>query len=712
MEPDFGGYVTKAGIKCTDGRTITPQAFQHMDGKCVPLMWQHMHEDVEGVLGHAILEARKDGVYGLGFFNNTPKGQAAKEQVLHGDITMMSVFANGLVEKAKNVLHGMIREVSLVLAGANEGAKIDYVRLAHGEFDEDTILDDEAVIYSGETIEILHGVDLEDAKPDEKIVDNIDVEETENSDVWSSLSDEQRLLVHGMLEKALEKGKKTTDGLQHALGDADETIMDVLNTMTPKQRDVVEWMLQEVSNNIKHSDTEVDNTTETEEAEDVLEHKEGSQMTGNVFDQTDTSKSDKHTLTHADAEAIFTRAKQLGNFKEAFLAHVDSLELKHGIDDIEILFPDARNVTGTPEWNKRRTEWVVNVLNGVSHTPFSRIKTLSADITQDQARARGYIKGNYKNEEWFGVAKRTTSPATVYKKQKLDRDDILDITDFDVVAWLWTEIRIMLDEECARAIMIGDGRDVSDEDKIKDPMGATDGVGVRSIVNDHEYYVTTLNVNVDDAGSTYEEVVDAVMDGMEFYKGTGTPTFYTTIKELNKFLKAKDGVGRRLYTTKAEVAAALGVRDIITVEPMNEVANLVGIIVNLVDFNVGMDRGGEINRFDQFNIDYNTYTYLMETRFSGALTKLKSALVVMKSVSTDALVTATKPSFSKTTGVVTIPTVTGVAYKVNDTGSALTAGAQTAIAAGATVRITARPTSGYFFANNDIMEWFFTRDAS
>jgi hypothetical protein len=423
-----------------------------------------------------------------------------------------------------------------------------------------------------------------------------------------------------------------------------------------------------------------------------------------------------HSLSHADMASIFEQGRELGSLKKAVLQYVDRVNadadgtLKHGITNIDVLFPDAKNISGAPELDKRRTEWVASVLNGTRHTPFSRIKTFAADLTQDAARAKGYIKGNYKLEEWFGVTKRSTTPTTVYKKQALDRDDMIDITDFDIVAFLKAEMRLMTEEEIARAVLIGDGRTVGDEDKVKDPMGASDGAGIRSILNDHEYFVTTLNVNVDDATSSYEEVVDAVMDGMEFYKGTGTPTFYTTIPELNKFLKARDGMQRRIYANKSEVAQALGVKDIVTVEPMKEIAGLVGIIVNLDDYNVGTDQGGELTMFDNFDIDYNRQRYLLETRLSGALVRPKAALILRKTAAANVLAVPMKPAFVASTGVVTIPTVTGVVYKAADGTTTLSAGAQTALAAGASTTVYSVAASGYYFANDREDTWAFTRN--
>lgn len=657
MAADFSGYATKAGLKCSDGRTITAEAFKHMDGMTVPLVWQHGHSEPTNVLGHGILEARPDGMYVRGFFNNTKSGQHAKEFVQHKDITNLSIYANKLVETGKTVLHGFIREVSLVLSGANPGALIDYVQVAHGDGEYD-LLNDEAVIHTGLEIEL----EPEEPETEEEVVEEVAVE--------------------------------------HA---ADDTLQDVYDSLTADQKNVVHYMIGQALESVAaHSDSTQNEDTLTHQKEETVVH--------NVFDNADGSKTGegelRHTLTAADVKGIVQSAiKGGGSLKHA----VEDYALAHNIDNIEILFPDARTLQDRPEFNKRRTEWVASVLSDTNHSPFSRVKSLVADLTFEDARAKGYIKGTLKKEEFFGVSKRVTSPTTVYKKQKLDRDDVLDITDFDVVAWLKMEMRLMLDEEIARAILISDGRDISNEDKIKDPIGAADGIGIRSILNDHELYVTTVRVNVDDVNSSYDEAIDAVMDGMEYYKGTGTPDFYTTIKHLNKFLQAKDEMGRRLYPTKADVAAALGVRNVIAVEVMNDVPNLIGIIVNLQDYNVGTDRGGEVSMFDDFDIDYNQQKYLIETRLSGALTKIKSALVVMKTASTDVLVVPTTPTFVPATGVITIPTKTGVVYK-NAAGTTLTAGAQTALAAGASLTVNAFPASGYYFGTSEGDSWTFTRD--
>jgi hypothetical protein len=691
MEPDFSGYATHADVKCSDGRTITSEAFKEMDGKTVPLVWQHGHSSPDNVLGHAVLEAVPEGVRAHGFFNDTAAGQSALALVQHKDITSLSIYANSLVEKAfgqsKRVLHGVIREVSLVLSGANPMAKIDYVRVAHSDGDIE-VLDDEAVIYTG--LELEHASDSSGPTI---------------QDVYNSLNDEQKTVVDYMIGVALEQAGVSL--AQSGTG-TDEG--------TSSTKAGVSLAQSGTGTDEGTSSTKAGNEgSSTDENSGSFVHEEGNAVTRNLFDKSkagkggegqDGSDQKRHYLSHEDAQGIIADAMKGGSLQDA----VEGYCLKHGIDDISLLFPDAKLLTTTPDFNKRRTEWVAGVLNGTRHTPFSRVKTMVADLTLDEARAKGYVTGAMKTNEWFGVSKRTTTPTTVYKKQELDRDDVLDITDFDVVLWLKGEMRLMLEEEIARAILIGDGREVGSADKIKDPVGAADGAGIRSILNDHELFVTTVNVNILDADSSYNEVVDAVLDAMEFYKGTGTPVFYTTIKTLNGFLKMKDTTGRRIYLTKAEVAAALGVRDIVTVEPMNNETTLLGIIVDLGDYNIGADKGGEVNLFDDFDIDYNKQKYLIETRISGALTKFKSALVI-KSVASNAvkLSAPTKPTFVSSTGVVTVPTVTHVKYYDNlDRVNALTGGAQTALGAGNHIDIIAKADSGYYFDSSaDAGPWHF-----
>ncbi len=661
---DFSGYATKAGLKCSDGRTIMPEAFKHQDKVTVPLVWQHGHNNPENVLGHAVLENRDSthpdgaGVYAYGFFNGTPQGANSKALVQHKDINYLSIFANQLIEKNKQVFHGIIREVSLVLAGANPGAKIDFVAIQHGEGGEIEVLEDEAVITTGLELEHADG-------PSE---DGPTIEE-----VYNTLSDEQKEVVHYMIGAAVEGAD---DSASHSDDSSDDN----------------------------QSDDESDDTS----AEDDLTHKEGNDVT-NVFEKGAAGESvgGAQTLTHDDMRGIFADAAKKGSLKEALEGYV----LSHGIDNLEILFPDARTLDAEPEWIKRRTEWVAGVLNGVRKTPFSRIKTRSADITHEEARAKGYIKGNLKKEEFFSVSQRVTTPTTIYKKQKLDRDDILDITDFDVVMWMKGEMRLMWEEELARAILIGDGREVDDEDKVRDPMGAPEGAGIRSIANDHELYVTTVNINfANETTPDWNELVESVMRARTFYKGSGSPTFYTTVGTEVEMLLSKDSFGRRRFNSRSELEAALGVAAIVNVEVLENQGDLLGIIVNLADYAVGADRGGEMTFFDDFDLDYNQYKYLYEGRCSGALTKIKSAMVLRRSTAASGAVTPNQPAFDESTGALTITDQTGVVYKHGAT-TLNAAGSPYSVPAGTTWTVNATPASGYNFPTSENDSWDFEADA-
>ena len=658
-EPDFSGWATKAGLKCTDGRTIMPDAFAHQDKMTVPLVWQHCHDEPENVLGHAVLENRPDGVYAYGYFNDTGPAEHAKTLVMHGDISSLSIFANKLVEKASNVIHGVIREVSLVMAGANPGAVIDNLSVQHSD-GETVELEDEAIIHTGLEFE----AEGDDADEDDQDED-----------------------------------------LEHA--DGGPTIQDVYDGMTDEQKQVVNYMVGAALENKSKGEAQHSADDESKNG------KGGRRMSRNVFEQEEEkskkNSSGQHTLSHDDMKGIAADAVRRGSLREA----VEDYALKHGINDIDILFPDARNVTNTPEFDKRRTEWVSNVLNATKHSPFSRIKSIVADITHDEARARGYIKGNLKKEEFFGLVRRITTPSTVYKKQKLDRDDIIDITDFDVVVWLKGEMRLMLDEEIATACLIGDGRDALDEDKIKDPAGSNEGAGIRSIADDDDLYAATITVNAN--GAYDEDLVDELTRSMQFYKGSGQPTLYTTMAVVSKLLTVRNATtGQRLWRTKADLAAEIGVAGIVEVETMERRPEIIGIIVNLADYTFGTDRGGETTFFDDFDIDYNQYKYLYETRLSGALTKIRSALVIKEAAgASPTLVTPTAPTFNETTGVITIPTQTGTVYKRADTGATVSAGAMSAIAAGTDLTITAEPaSSSYYFANNVDDEWTFERPSA
>jgi hypothetical protein len=656
MEADFSGYVTKAGLKCSDGRTIMPEAFKHMDGMTVPLVWQHGHDNPENVLGHAVLEAREDGVYGYGFFNETAAAEHAKGVVGHKDIRHMSIYANNLVERSKQVFHGVIREVSLVLSGANPGALIDYVRVAHADGSIDT-LDAEAIIYTGLELSLQHS--------DEEII-------------------------------------------EHAEGE-DMTVQEVYDAMTPVQKDVLHFMVgtaleEQAAGNLKQSaidDSESEGSEDEGSDEGDLAHQEGSEMTQNVFETNGaTGQPARPTLTHDQLKSIVDGAAKHGSLKESFLAHA----VTYGIENIDILFPDARAVDGNkPEWVSRPMEWVSGVLNGARKVPFSRIKSLSADITFDEARAKGYVKGNMKKEEWFAIAKRTTGPTTIYKKQKLDRDDIIDITDLDVVAWIKAEMRVMLDEEIARAALIGDGREVDDTDKITE-------TNIRPIAYDDDFYTHKVSIASSVVG---DAIVDEVVKARKNYKGSGNPTMYCTEDLLTDLLLIKDDNKRRIYPTTTELASALRVSNIVTVPILEGVSvgndQLLAIFVNMSDYTFGADAGGNIGMFDDFDIDYNQYKYLIETRLSGALTKYKTALVLSRATTSGA-VTPADPTFNATTGVLTIVATTGVVYKNSVTGATLATGAQTAIASKADVRVKATPAAGYTIARNAQDEWLFTRN--
>lgn len=568
---DFSGWATKANLKCSDGRTIMKDAFKHNDGQTVPLVWNHQHNDPNEVLGHALLENRDEGVYAYCTFNDTESGKTAKLLVQHGDVNALSIYANQLKQKMSNVLHGNIREVSLVLAGANPGASIDSI-IMHGEES-----DEEAIIYTGEEITLAHSSDAKDSegttKEDNKMADDI----------------------------------KKTDG--------EETVADVFNTLSEKQKTVVYAMIGQALEDAGATDDD------DEDYEDEMGHSEGDDyMKRNVFDN-DEQQDD--VLSHAAMETIIGDAKRFGSLKESFLAHAD----EYGIEQIDYLFPEAKTLNNPPEFIKRDTGWVSTVMGAVHHTPFSRIKSVFANITEDEARAKGYIKGNLKKEEVFSLLKRTTTPTTIYKKQKLDRDDVIDITDFDVVAWLKSEMRVMLDEEIARAILIGDGRLSSSDDKINES-------NIRPVVSDSELYTIRQKVSVA-ANATDDDkakaMIKSAVKARKNYKGSGNPTFYTTEDWLTNALLLEDTQGHRLYKNDADVAAAMRVSKIVTVPVMEGVkgpegGDLIGIIVNLADYNVGADKGGAVNMFDDFDIDYNQQKYLIETRCSGALVKPYSAI--------------------------------------------------------------------------------------
>ena len=565
MGYDFCGWATRNNIQCSDGRIIRKDAFKSNDGQKVPLVWNHQHNDPANILGHAMLENREEGVYAYCTFNNTDAAKDAKSLVEHGDISSLSIYANKLKQNGPNVMHGQIREVSLVLAGANPEAFIENV-ISHGEDS-----DDEAIMYFGEDIELEHS---------DGVKEELDLKKEAN--------------------KMAEKNAPEKD---------DRTIGDVFDTLNEDQKTAVYAIIGQI---LEDNGISGNNSKEDDE-----------KMKHNVFEGDTYDSND--TLSHSDMQAITSDAKRYGSMKDAVLAH--------GIEHIDYLFPEAANVENMPSFIQRDMTWVGEVMNAVHHTPFSRIKSTFANITEDDARAKGYIKGKKKKDEVFSLLKRTTSPTTIYKKQKLDRDDVVDITDFDVVAWLKSEMRMMLDEEIARAILVGDGRLSSSDDKINEQ-------NIRPIYTDDSLYTIREQIKFSATATADEKAKSFIRQSIKArkeYKGSGSPILYTTEDVLTDCLLLEDTTGRIIYDTVEKLATALRVKKIVTVPVMegykktgedSKEYSLMGIIVNLADYNVGADKGGAVNMFDDFDIDYNAQKYLIETRCSGALIKPYSAIVI------------------------------------------------------------------------------------
>lgn len=557
---DFSGWATRNDLKCADGRIIRKDAFKCNDGQKVPLVWNHQHNDPFNVLGHAVLENRNEGVYAYCSFNNSESGQAAREVVEHGDICALSIFANQLDQSGPNVLHGVIREVSLVHAGANPGAFIESV-IKHG-----VECEDEGILYTGEPITLAHSANGDD-KPEEKADGKKDEDKRTVADVFNTLNEEQKTVVYAIIGQVMDKAGAGTNN-------------------------------------------------DSEEEETKMQH--------NLFD-AETQQENPNTLSHDAIKTIIGDAKRCGSMKASVLEH----SAEYGIDQIDYLFPEAKSLNNPPEFIKRDTGWVGKVMGKVHHTPFSRIKSVFANITEDEARAKGYLKGNLKKEEVFSLLKRTTSATTVYKKQKMDRDDKIEITDFDIVAWLKSEMRMMLDEELARSYLIGDGRLSSSDDKINEG-------NIRPIYKDDDLYTIKKKVSVakgadDDAKA--RAFIKQVIRARKDYKGSGNPDLYTTEDMLTSMLLLTDTTGRDLYNDVAQLAKKLRVNEIITVPVMEGVkgvggGDLMGIVCNLIDYNVGADKGGAVNMFEDFDIDYNQEKFLIETRCSGALTKPYSAIAL------------------------------------------------------------------------------------
>jgi len=561
MKYDFSGWATKNNLKCSDGLTIIKDAFKENNGRTVPLIWNHEHSDPNNVLGHAVLENRDDGVYAYCTFNDTLSAKNAKNMVKHGDIVALSIYANQLKKQGSYVMHGQIRELSLVLAGANPGAFIDDV-IVHG-----MPLEDEAVLFTGENIELYH--------------EDIEGEE------YNKMGDDNKTKPETQIQNGKEK-----------------TIEEVFETLSEEQKNVVYALVGAAV-----------------EEEQQKNKGEGDEMKHNVFNNEDNDKGE--VLSHSEMEAIFSDGRRYGSLKDSVIAH--------GITNLDYLFPDFQNVNKTPDFIKRPDGWVDKVLASVHNTPFSRIKSVHANINEDDARAKGYLKGNLKKDEVFTLLKRTTSPTTIYKKQKLDRDDAVDITDFDIVAWLKTEMRMMLNEEIARSILVGDGRISSSDDKINEQ-------NIRPIWTDAELYTIKSSYDVKglDSDAAAKAFIKTTVKSRKKYKGSGEPTLYTTEDMLTDMLLMEDTTGRIIYDSIDKLKSQLRVKDIITVPSMESLSrvvdektlNLKGIVVNLMDYNIGADKGGAVNMFDDFDIDYNAQKYLIETRCSGALVKPYSAMVI------------------------------------------------------------------------------------
>ena len=666
---DFGGWATKNDLLCADGRTIRKNAFKDDDGRTVPLVYQHDHSDPTRVIGHALLENRNEGVYAYGSLNNTDIAQHVKELIRHGDVNGLSIYANKLTQRGGDVIHGTIRELSIVLAGANPGAVIEFPILEHGEESETEayIWNDEESLDMGDGMELKHSEEdekvttvettpepktepaKEDAPEDISHADTEKKEEEANSDetiqdVLDSMNEEQRGVVEYLVGKALEDSsgeaaehseEENEDDISHAdseSGDGDgRTVQDVLDTMTDKQRKVTEFLVAQAlaSGENENTDDEGEEVAHSEEGEDII-------MKHNVFDEATMDVQTNDTLTHDQLTTIQRDAIKCGSMRDAILEHSQ----EYGIEQIDYLMPEYREVSGNgaPQFIKRDTTWVSKIMRGVHHTPFAKVKMTFADITGPQARARGYLKAHKKKEEVFALLKREVGPDMVYKKQKMDRQDMIDISEgFDKVAWLKSEMRMMLDEELARAFIIGDGRSPESDDKIKEDK-------IIPVFKDDPLYVIRKTLEVGQDQARADALVDTVTYAWEDYQGTGNCVALMTRREHSNLKLLKDRMGHRIYKNDSEIASALGVSEIIFVPQMGEASTVrvdeatdkvykpLVIILDLNDYNVGADKGGSINMFEDFDIDYNQQKYLIETYCSGALTKPYSAIVIEEEV--------------------------------------------------------------------------------
>lgn len=636
---DFSGWATKNDLLCADGRTIRRNAFKDDDGRTVPLVWQHDHNDPTRVIGHAVLENRDEGVYAYCSFNNSDMGQHVKELVRHQDVNSLSIYANKLKQSGGDVLHGVIREVSVVLAGANPGAMIEFPIMEHGEESETEakIWTGDEVLNMGDGMIIRHAEEKAQEEPKEEPAKETANEDETVQDVLNTLNKDQMAVVEFLVGKALEgeDGEEDTDedeDVSHADAEDDgdgRTIDDIMKTMTDKQRKVVEFIVAQAI-----AAREEENEKETKEVKHSDDEGDAFAMKKNVFDNTQVAE-ENDTLTHAQMDTLIKDAKSMGSLKASVLAHSD----EYGIEQIDYLMPEYKEASGNgaPVFKKRDTKWVDRVMNGVHHIPFSKFKSTVADITDDEARARGYITGTKKKNEVFTLLRRTTDATTVYKKQKLDRDNMIEITSFDVVAWLKGEMRMMLDEELARAFLVGDGRDSSSEDKIN-PLN------IRPVLTDDDLFVIRKTIEPAENQPWGDALVDAVTYGWEEYQGSGDALAFMTRRTHSKLKLLKDRMGRKIYENDAAIASALGVKDIVFVPAIGDASTVrvdstnnktykpAVMILDLADYTVGADKGGSINMFDDFDIDYNQMKYLIETRCSGALTLPYSAIVIEEEV--------------------------------------------------------------------------------
>ena len=600
---DFGGWATRNNIQCSDGRTIMKDAFKQNDGQKVPLVWNHQHNDPSEVLGHALLENREDGVYAYCKFNNTESGQTAKSLVMNGDVDKLSIYANKLKSQMNNVIHGCIREVSLVLAGANPGAYIDSV-IVHGEGAE---AEEEVIIYNDGEISLSEDeTDISEETPEDGEIEHSDDANKEKEDSTKMGEDEKK----------------------------EKTVQDIIDTMNDEQKEAMYAIVGQALEDQANGNG--DNADEEDGGEEDMKH--------NVFDNDNNDKVLQHSEIIAEAMAD---GKKYGSLRESFLQHAAI----NNIENLDKLFPDATELYKEPYMIEKDNSWVAKVMNAVKHTPFSRVKTTFGRMNEETARAKGYIKGNKKANIALSVLNRVTTPTTVYIKNEIDRDDVIDITDFDVVAWQKREMRKQLDKELALAMLLGDGRDVSDQNKINEQ-------NIRPVVSDDAMYTIKYTVtkgkDYTQEGNSYSDndsrtkgIIRAAIRSRKDYKGSGTPTFFTTEDVLTDMLLIEDQNGRRIYNNINDLATALRCKEIVTIPEMEAEAykDIYGIIVNMADYTAGADKGGSVNMFDDFDIDYNQMKYLIETRMSGALTVPYSAIVLKKEASVS---TPSEPGQSET----------------------------------------------------------------